>query len=123
MSTKEETIALLHKHQEANYPKMNYTRLCEMVNGSKLKTLTDEEIKSVNDYLSIFLDPRGRDVNNECLWCEDTLYLQWGIAHGEATCRCGMSVRGYHYIPLLDGRKLERIELSLQYHPDCYYEN
>jgi hypothetical protein len=69
----------------------------------------------LNEYLKAFVKP-----SKTCWLCDESLYIQWGIAHGVANCvECGIDVRVYHFVKNEDGEEI-RFEQSLQYHPNNY---
>lgn len=77
----------------------------------KPKNISDEEFA---EYLKDFAKPTGM-----CWYCENSLVVEWGIAHGYGHCSsCGMDAKMYHYFEK-DGKR-ERWEAGLQFHPKGY---
>lgn len=75
------------------------------------KNLSKEEFAK---YLEDFAKPTGT-----CWYCDERLFVSWGIAHGMAHCMtCGVDVTMYHYFEK-DGHN-ERFEFGLQTHPKHY---
>lgn len=99
--------------------------------------LTDNQKAVLNDYLSHFmLRPLGEDGKGLCPCCRERMEggvegailgmaglgvsLDWGIAHGEASCSgCGWPYRVYHYNIGGEGEDvlIKRLVLGLPYHP------
>jgi hypothetical protein len=49
--------------------------------------------------------------------------VTWGLVHGVAHCNgCGIDCMVYHYIEDENGKK-QRVERTLQYHPNNYSIN
>lgn len=118
--TREEQVAKLQELKSRNYPKVTteYLNIHPVLNK-----LSDSQKKKLNEYLSSFYKPTD-ERGNSCLWCDNS-GITWGLAHGSAECTsCGWTYRTYHYLrDIVDdwnGDRSERIELSLQYHPDCF---
>ena len=104
-----------------NVPKMSLDKLLKIDRFTYLKfyidKATESEIREANTYFNKYCAygyNNGKDIfsNEEC-----TFY--WGLKHGEMiTDDKGLARRYYHYIKL--GGREHKIELLLQYHPDCY---
>jgi hypothetical protein len=113
-----ETIDKLNKLKSQNLPRMSYEDIQSIIEKRGLK-LTEEQIDICNKYLNSFVK---LDNPHKCLMCEKSSY-SWGLCHGMAYCdECGWQYRIYHYIE--DESKSNivggRIEMTLQYHPDCF---
>lgn len=104
MLTEEQQLERFEKGQLMPHATLDDVRFSENADEEKLA-----------EYLKTFLKPSG-----VCWLCEHTLYVEFGIIHGEVNCcECGIPARAYHYIEDNDGKKV-RIERTLQYHPNTY---
>lgn len=116
--TREDFIARFKFLKGQNLPKVTAEYVLK-----DLKDYTPEQIQDLNDYFVAFAEPTATDGGRKCLWCEKTLCISWGLAHGSAYCTsCGSQVEVYHYPKFSDGKKHDRISIALQYHPDCFEE-
>lgn len=83
--------------------------------SSDFKSLEGFDTEKMDDYLKDFVKPTGN-----CWFCERSLVVDWGIAHGEAHCvTCGVGAKMYHRLENKEG-KIEKLEMGLQYHPRNY---
>lgn len=120
-SDKEMVKERLKELLDMNIPKMSLEELVKIERFSYLKSYieesTKEEIDKANEHFNKYCVNgynEGRDIfsNEEC-------NFYWGLVHGEVvTDDNGLSRTYYHHIEL--GGKKHRIDLLLQYHPECY---
>ena len=104
-----------------NIPKMSLDKLITMDRFSYLKPYiemaTEEEICEANNHFNsycIYGYNDGKDI-----FSDEECSFYWGLKHGEmVTDDNGLSRTYYHYINL--GKTRHKIELLLQYHPECY---
>jgi hypothetical protein len=116
--TKDKAIAKLTELKGLNLPKMAIVDIAQTLEARKV-TLGDNQIEVVEKYLSKFVN---LDNPHKCLFCGSSSY-EWGLEHGTAHCRaCSWEYRLYHYIEDDQGNSLVggRLDIVLQYHPDCY---
>lgn len=120
-SNREMVIQRLKELKESNVPKMTLDKLIETQSGAFLKcyieNATEEEIKECNEYLSKYCE-NGYNENKD-IFSNEKCVFYWALKHGEMTTDDnGLNRTYYHYLTL--GRRKHRVEIMLQYHPDCY---
>lgn len=120
-----ETIQRLNEVKALNLPKMSYEKLKEYGYKPSDFEETEENIKVMDEYLGNFLDPRNEQFGNGCWICGNRpVSLSWGLVHGVAYSDCcGLSYVAYHYPDdICKEKKLfkDRINMSLQYHPEGF---
>jgi len=123
--TREETINKINEVKAINLPHMNYAKLKEYYGKISGFEETEENIKTMNEYLNNYLDPKNETFSNGCWFCGNKdVYLFWEITHGIAHSNCcGLEYKCYHYSDdICEDKKLfnGRINIKLQYHPDKF---
>lgn len=106
---------------DKNIPKMSLDKLLEIDRFSYLKSYmdkaTESEITEANEHFNkycVYGYNDGKDI-----FSNENCSFYWGLKHGEMiTDDNGLARTYYHYISL--GGTRHKIELLLQYHPDCY---
>ena len=124
----EEVVNKLKEVQAMHLPRMTYAKVKEYYGELPGFEETDENIKILDEYFNLFLDPKNEFIGNGCWLCGNKqVYLRWGIVHGVAHSECcGLSYKAYHYpANVSKDKKLfnYRVAISLQYHPDDLYIN
>jgi len=125
---REEVINRLKEIKAMQLPKMSYAKFKEYYGIISSFEETEENIKIMDEYFCKFLDPRNDYIGNGCWLCgSKNVCLSWGLAHGIAYSDCcGLSYKKYHYPDdICKDRKLfnNRVDISLQYHPDGFEIN
>lgn len=120
-SDKEMVAEKLKELKERNIPKMSLEKLMSMDRLKWVKCYvdeaTEEEINVANKELSKYCEYGYNDGKD--IFSDEECSFYWGLMHGEMiTNDNGMSRTYYHYL-MLAGKR-HKIELLLQYHPDCY---
>ena len=106
---------------DKNIPKMSLDKLLEIDRFSYLKSYmdkaTESEITEANEHFNkywVYGYNDGKDI-----FSNENCSFYWGLRHGEMITDDNGLARTYcHYISL--GGTRHKIELLLQYHPDCY---
>lgn len=120
-SNREMVLQKLKELKERNIPKMSLEKLLQ-IDGCKwlqpyADKATEEEKQKADEELSKYCE-RGYNENKD-IFSDEECCFYWGLRHGEmVTDDNGMNRTFYHYLTLA-GEK-HRVEMLLQYHPDCY---
>ena len=106
---------------DKNIPKMSLDKLLEIERFDYLKFYMDKaaesEITEANNHFNKYCVYGYNDEKD--IFSDEECSFYWGLWHGEmVTNDNGLPRTYYHYISL--GGTKHRIELLLQYHPDCY---
>lgn len=106
---------------DKNIPKMSLDKLLEIDRFSYLKSYmenaTESEITEVNNHFNKYCVYGYNDEKD--IFSDEECSFYWGLRHGEMVTNDNGLPRTYcHYITL--GGTTHKIELLLQYHPDCY---
>lgn len=111
----------LKELKERNIPKMSLEKLLKTDGCKWLQSYadraTEEEKQKTNEELSKYCEygyNEGKDI-----FSDEKCYFYWGLQHGVMiTDDNGMNRKYYHYLKLAG--EMHRVEILLQYHPDCY---